>query len=156
MHRQTGRGRGRLSPALGRYRRVMATLLAHITVRAGAEECFEEIARGLYERTHADEVGVRCYEYWRGSEPRSYYTLLAFDDHRSFVAHQASNHHETASPALGHVIERLRLEWLDPIGGASDLPPTEMQPAGPGADDLVQRYTDRFAAQIADWWLKLR
>jgi quinol monooxygenase YgiN len=138
------------------YVRAMATLLAHITVRPGTEARFEAIARGLYERTRADEVGVRRYEYWRGSEPRSYYTLLAFDDHRSFIAHQTSDHHETASPALRDVIERLRLEWLDPISGASDLPPTDMQPAQPGADDLVQRYTDRFAAQIADWWLELR
>jgi len=130
----------------------MATLLAHITVRPGAEADFESIARTLYERTHATESGVRHYEYWRGSEPRTYYTLLAFDDHRAFVAHQASDHHEAASPQLGPVIERIRLEWVDPIDGASPLEPTEMQPAPVDADDLTADYTERYAARIADWW----
>ena len=134
----------------------MATLLAHITVRSGAERQFEDIARTLYDRTHAREHGVRRYEYWRGAEPRTYYTLLAFDDHRSFIVHQTSDHHETASPALGQVIESLRLEWVDPIANASPLPATDPQPAPLGAPDLVVEYTDRFAAAVAQWWLALR
>ena len=134
----------------------MATLLAHITVRPGSEAEFEELARTLSERTHATETGVRRYEYWRGSEPRSYYTLLAFDDHRAFIAHQTSDHHEAASPQLGGLIERLRLEWLDPVEGACELPSTEMQPAATGADDLTVAYTARFAAVIADWWTPRR
>lgn len=134
----------------------MATLLAHITVRPGAEREFERIASTLYERTHALETGVRRYEYWRGAEPRTYYALLAFDDHRAFIAHQTSNHHEMASPELGRVIESLRLEWLDPVAGASALPTTEMQPPVEGGTDLVVAYTDRFAAAIAEWWLALR
>lgn len=134
----------------------MATLLAHITVRPGAEREFERIARTLYERTHALETGVRRYEYWRGAQPRTYYTLLAFDDHRAFIAHQTSDHHESASPELGLVIESLRLEWLDPVAGASPLPATETQSPVDGASDLVLAYTDRFAAAIADWWLALR
>lgn len=134
----------------------MATLLAHITVRPGAEREFERIARTLYERTHALETGVRRYEYWRGAQPRTYYTLLAFDDHRAFIAHQTSDHHESASPELGLVIESLRLEWLDPVVGASPLPATETQSPVDGASDLVLAYTDRFAAAIADWWLALR
>jgi quinol monooxygenase YgiN len=134
----------------------MATLLAHITVRPGNESQFEDVARALYARTHADELGVRRYEYWRGSEPRSYYTLLSFDDHRAFIAHQTSPHHESASPALGQLIEHLRLEWLDPVEGASALPVTAHQPAAEGASDLVVAYTDRFAAHVADWWLAQR
>lgn len=134
----------------------MATLLAHITVRAGMEAEFEDLARTLYERTHATETGVRRYEYWRGSQPRSYYTLLAFDDHRAFIVHQTSEHHEAASPQFGRTIENLRLEWVDPIDGACELPPTEMQPAPEGADDLVAAYTERFAAIIAPWWSDLR
>ena len=134
----------------------MATLLAHITVRPGAEADFEAIARTLYERTHADEPEVLRYEYWRGSEPRSYYTLLAFDDHRAFVDHQTSDHHEAASPQLGPVIERIRLEWVDPIQGAAPLGPTEMQPARYDADELTAAYTQRYAALVADWWAPLR
>mgnify|MGYP000016916782 CR=1 FL=1 len=134
----------------------MATLLAHITVRPGVEAEFESLARTLYERTHATETGVRRYEYWRGSEPRSYYTLLAFDDHRAFIAHQTSDHHEAASSQLGGLIERLRLEWLDPVEGACELPLTEMQSAPDGADDLTVASTERFAAVIADWWAPRR
>jgi quinol monooxygenase YgiN len=130
----------------------MATLLAHITVRPGAEAEFEALARTLYERTHATETGVLRYEYWRGADERSYYTLLSFADHRAFIAHQTSDHHESASPELGRLIESLRLEWLDPIAGASELPATEMQPVPDGADDLTVAYTDRFAALIAPWW----
>jgi quinol monooxygenase YgiN len=130
----------------------MATLLAHITVRPGAESDFEAVARTLYERTHTTETGVRHYEYWRGAEPRTYYTLLAFDDHRGFIAHQTSDHHEEASPKLGGLIESLRLEWVDPVPGASALPPTAMQDAPADADELTLTYTDRFAAVIAAWW----
>ncbi len=130
----------------------MATILAHITVRPGTEAEFEALARTLYERTHATETRVRHYEYWRGAEPRMYYTLLSFDDHSAFIAHQTSEHHETASPELGRMIESLRLEWVDPVPGASALPPTQMQAAPPGADALMMAYTDRFAAVIADWW----
>lgn len=134
----------------------MATLLAHIRIRAGAEAEFEVLARTLYERTHATESAVIRYEYWRGAEERTFYTLLSFEDHRGFIAHQTSDHHEAASPELGRLIERLRLEWLDPIEGAAALPRTEMQSAPSGADDLTAEYTDRYAAIIAPWWVPLR
>lgn len=131
-------------------------MLAQITVREGREADFEDIARTLYAASHASEPGLRYYEYWRGSEPRTYYTLLAFDDHRAFIEHQTSDHHEEASPRFGDVMEAFRLEFVDPIAGASPLPPTEHQAAPDGADDLTVKYTDRFAAQVADWWADLR
>ena len=134
----------------------MATLLAHITVRPGSEAEFEAVARTLYERTHATETAVTYYEYWRGADPRTYYTLLSFDDHRAFIAHQTSTHHEAASPVIRRLVESIRLEWVDPIDGASPLPSTEMQPAPEGADALTLEYTDRFAAVVAEWWLALR
>jgi len=134
----------------------MATLLAHITVKPGCEERFETLARVLHEATHLSETAVRHYDYWRGADDRTYYTLLSFDDHRGFVIHQTSDHHEEASPVIGELVEAIRLEWVDPVQGASDLPPTVMQPASAGADELTVLYTDRFAAQIADWWLALR
>ena len=134
----------------------MATLLAHITVRPGSETEFEAIARTLYEQTHAAESAVRYYEYWRGADPRTYYTLLSFDDHRAFIAHQTSDHHEAASPVIGRLVESIRLEWVDPIEGAGNLPSTEMQPALDDADVLTLEYTDRFAAVVAEWWLAQR
>jgi quinol monooxygenase YgiN len=134
----------------------MATILAHITIKPGSEARFEQIARDLYSGTHAEETGVRHYQYWRGDAPRTYYTLLSFDDFQTFMVHQTSPHHESASPALGEVMEAFRLEWVDPIQGASDLPPTEHQPAAADANELTKAYTDRFAAKVADWWKELR
>ncbi len=134
------------------YSSPMATILAHITVRAGEEQRFETIARSLYTATHDTETGVRRYEYWRGAEPRTYYTLLAFDDFVTFIGHQTSPHHESASPDLGAVLESIRLEWVDPIEGASPLPRTASQSMPADADELTQKYARRFAAQIAAWW----
>lgn len=134
----------------------MATILAHITVKPGTEERFEAIARELHDATHALERGVRRYEYWRGGHPRTYYTLLSFDDHRTFITHQTSDHHEEASPKLGEVCESIRLEWVDPIEHVSPLGPTDHQDAPEGADDLTALYSERFAAVVADWWLGLR
>jgi quinol monooxygenase YgiN len=130
----------------------MATILAHIRVKPGTEAAFEDIARRLFSATHDTETGVRRYEYWRGTEPRTYYTLLAFDDFRTFIRHQTSEHHEAASPEIGKVVEALRLEWVDPVQGASDLPPTASQELPVDADELTRTYATRFAAQIADWW----
>lgn len=134
----------------------MATILAHITIRAGKEAEFEAIARELYAASHGSEPALRHYEYWRGADERQYYAFLAFDDHRAFITHQTSDHHEGAAPALGRVIERIRLEFVDPVQSASPLPPTEHQDAPPDADELTTTYTDRYAAQVAAWWEALR
>jgi quinol monooxygenase YgiN len=134
----------------------MATMLAHITVKSGTEELWEGICRRMYDASHGAEPGLLRYEYWRGAEPRTYYTLLSFEDHRAFVVHQTSDHHETASPNIRECMESFRLEFVDPIGGASPLPPTDHQSAPDGANELTREYTDRFAAQVADWWLALR
>lgn len=134
----------------------MATILAHITVRAGSEAQFEALARELFVGTHTTETGVRAYDYWRGATPRTYYTLLSFEDFPTFIAHQTSGHHEAASPELGAVVETMRLEWVDPIAGASKFVPTEDKAIPSGSDELTIRYAKRFAAQVADWWLALR
>jgi len=134
----------------------MATILAHIKVRAGREDDFETLARDLYAATHAAESDVLSYQYWRGAEPRSYYTLLAFADHRAFVVHQSSEHHDAVGAGLREVIEDMTLEWVDPIEGASPLPPTNHQHAAPEADDAVVSVTAAYAAVVADWWLAHR
>ena len=134
----------------------MATILAHVTVKPGFEERWEDICRRMFSATHENETAVRRYEYWRGQDERTYYTLLSFDDHRAFIVHQTSEHHETESPRIGECVESLRLEWVDPIQGACDLPSTDHQTAPDGASDLTAKYTDRFAAQVADWWLSMR
>lgn len=134
----------------------MTTLLAQITVRPGSEAAFERVARELYLASHRSEPELRYYEYWRGETERSYYALLAFADHRAWIAHQVSDHHESASPELGPLIESIRLEFVDPVAGASPLPPTEFQPAPSDADELTVNYTERFKANVVQWWAEQR
>jgi quinol monooxygenase YgiN len=131
----------------------MATILAHITVKPGCAERFEAIAAELYRATHDHEPDVRRYEYWRGAEPNTYYTLLSFDSFAAFISHQTSDHHETASPQLGDVLAGLRLEWVDPISDASPLARTRASgPVPDDAEQLTRRYWQRFAADVAEWW----
>jgi len=134
----------------------MTTILAHITVKAGCEAEFEAIASKLYAESHELEPDIRRYEYWRGADERTYYTLLSFDDQQAFITHQTSDHHEIASPQIGTVVEAIKLEWVDPMTNASPLAPTNAQDAPADADELTTLYTERFAAQVADWWLSLR
>lgn len=134
----------------------MATILAHIRVHDGKERAFETIARELHGLTHANESGVRHYEYWRGAEPGLYYCLLAFDDFHAFLVHQTSDHHEDASPRISALIRDMKLEWVDPVAGASTLPPTNMQELPAGADELTRLAHRVFAAQVKAWWESLR
>jgi hypothetical protein len=50
----------------------------------------------------------------------------------------------------------LRLEWVDPIQGGSELPPTENQDLSDSLDELTRSYAKRFAAQVAPWWNEVR
>jgi len=134
----------------------MATLFAHITVKPGCEAEFETIAKELYEATHANETGCLRYEYWRGAEPRLYYSLLSFEDFDAFLRHQTSDHHEAASPRIGEVCEDVKLEWVDPLPNASPMPLTEMQPLAEGADEKTKLYHQIFAARVQDWWPRPR
>ena len=134
----------------------MATILAHLKIKPGEGERFEAIARRLHESTHGEESEVLRYEYWRGAEPDSYYTLLAFRDEHGFISHQVSDHHEEAGVGLGEVLADIRLEWLDPIEGASDLPPTRRQAPIADPTDRWTHYHESMGAQVQDWWLDRR
>jgi quinol monooxygenase YgiN len=133
----------------------VATILAHIQIHPGKEADFEALVSELHAAT-TREAGKRHYEYWRSAEPGLYYCLLAFDDFHAFLVHQTSDHHEEASPRLGELIAKMRLEWVDPVQGASELPPTNMQPLPEGANALTTRYHQLFAATLQDWWQPLR
>ena len=133
----------------------MATALAHIRVRPGQEHRFEQIAQELHDATHACERDVRRYEYWRGAERGTYYALESFDQFAGFLAHEDSLHHVAALPALREVLQEVRLEWVDPVAGASPLTPTELTPP-PDAIDHEDASPERYGARIQDWWLSLR
>jgi len=130
----------------------MATLLAHIQVKPGHEADFEAIAAELHRDTHLEETGCLRYEYWRGAAPGFYYSLLSFEDFHAFLRHQVSDHHEAASPRIGDVCEKVKLEWVDPLDDSSPLPPTRMQALPEGADEKTTLYHEAFAALTQEWW----
>jgi quinol monooxygenase YgiN len=134
----------------------MTTLLVHIKIRAGREREFEAAARRMYEASHAGEAGLRRYEYWRGQEPGTYYTLEAFDDYNGFLRHQASGHHEGETNVFRETIESIRLEWVDALADASPLAPTVAVPLPPDADDTMTAYASRQPLEVAAWWAPLR
>lgn len=132
----------------------MATILAHISVKPDRVSDFEETIRTLFEATHRLEPGCLRYEYWRGAEENFYYCLLSFEDFRAFLTHQTSDHHE--APDFGAMLETIRLEWIDPVDGASSLPPTNRQALADDASEAARSYATRYDVVIADWWSKLR
>lgn len=134
----------------------MATLLAHIRIKAGSEARFEEVAQDMFERTHGHEKNVRRYEFWRGAEPSTYYCLESFDDLHGFLEHQTSAHHEEHGPTFGEVIEDMWLEWVDPIADASPLAPTKNQALSQDATDEMRDKFPRFSSIAADWWSAFR
>ena len=134
----------------------MATILAHISLKPGCAARFEETARAMFAASHGKEAALKRYEYWRAQEPDHYYCLLAFDDFMGFMAHQTSPHHEAAAAPLMDVIADLKLEWLDPVEGASPLPATNAQQIPDTASDLLKSYAEMFPVNMAPWWAKLR
>ncbi|MET0545984.1 MAG: antibiotic biosynthesis monooxygenase family protein [Caulobacterales bacterium] len=134
----------------------MATILAHIKIKPGFEPDFEKTARAMFAASHRNEPALKRYEYWRSQKPGEYYCLLAFDDFVGFLEHQGSPHHEAAAAPLMNAIADLQLEWLDPVQGASPLPPTNTQNLPANASELVRRYAEMFPVVMANWWLPLR
>ncbi len=53
-------------------------------------------------------------------------------------------------------IAELRLEWVDPVQGASPLPAAPPQPLASDALALVRRYTEMMPVVMADGWVPLR
>lgn len=134
----------------------MATILAHIRVKVGLEAEFERTARAMFAASHGNERALKRYEYWRSQNEREYYCLLSFDDFIGFMQHQSSPHHEAAAAPLMDVIADLRLEWIDPVQGASPLPSTRPQAVPAEADALVRSYAEMMPVVMADWWAPLQ
>ncbi len=132
----------------------MTTLLARLRVHPGKEADFERTVRPLWAATHQLEPACRRYEYWRGQEPGVYYCLLSFDDFVGFMTHQTSPHHE--APDFPALLAEINLEYLDPVGGASDLAPTNPQPMPEGTSELMQTYARNHAFALPDWWNRMR
>ena len=134
----------------------MATFLAHLKVKSGSEAAFEQTAAALQAATHENEKRMLRYEYWRGTEPGTYYTLASFEDFDAFLEHQTSEHHERIGRELMSYVDDITFEWVDPMSSASPLPSTEMQPLPEDATEVAARYHERFAVRDGAWWEVLR
>lgn len=128
----------------------MATILAHIDIKPGKEAEWEAIMADMVSQTFAHEDAVLRYEYFKGQQPNRYYCLLSFEDKWAFYVHQASDYHE------GHdfesVIAGFELEYLDPVRGACELPPTLNPPLPNDASEITRRTEGLFPIAMADWW----
>ena len=69
---------------------------------------------------------------------------------------QISDHHEEATPPLMEVIEDEQLEWVDPVQGASPLPPTNPQELPEDAPDIAKTYDEILRIVAPNWWNELR
>ena len=72
------------------------------------------------------------------------------------LKHQISEYHEAAGAQYDGVIEDINLEWLDAIEDAAPVGVTEMQKVPEDASDLAKEYGESHAAEVQDWWMKLR
>ncbi len=141
----------------------MFALLAHIVLRSGTTARFEELARQLAYESVTREAGLRRYEYFRREEPDHFLAMMAFDDYRDFIAHQASEHHHVLAGAMRDMIVEIRLERIDPIPGCSILAPvggvvvTAVRPdlSPPNDAELAARtehYQQRYPMSAVSWW----
>ena len=134
----------------------MATFLAHIKVHEGKEKRFEEIAKELFSATHEKEDEVIRYEYWRGSESQTYYTSASFKDYLGFLKHQVSSHHEELAAELREITSEIKIEWVDPVQGASELVETNHQNPPSEWGELANSYSNRLSAHAQPWWIENR
>ncbi len=127
----------------------MTTILAHIEIKTGKEEQFESIMKDMAEKTLL-EPGVLRYEYFKGQQENFYYCLLAFKDKWAFYEHQNSDHHEGHD--FADVLKNVKLEYLDPVDGASPLPHTLDPPLTEQMSEAMKTAEARYPSQIASWW----
>ena len=133
----------------------MSTLLAKAKLKPEFEDFFEDIARQVFRSTHENESAVIRYEYFRGTDERTYYVLLSFENFDGFMTHQVADYHHNVD--FMDCFEEFRLEWLDPIKGASPLVESETEGTVDSAhDDRWNQYVRNHSETTPEWWLPLR
>ena len=133
----------------------MTTLLAKAIVKPGMESQWEELARAVFPPTHEHEDGCKHYEYWRGSDPRTYYVLLAFDDFDAFMSHQVADHHHDQGFATISRSSR----WSSSTQFRVHRPLGPSETGGqerPDATDVWNTYVRNHSKPTPEWWLPLR
>ena len=133
----------------------MSTLLAKAKLKPEFEDFFENIARKVFRSTHDNEPAVVRYEYFRGTDERTYYVLLSFENFDGFMIHQVADYHHNVD--FMDCFEEFRLEWLDPLNGASRLVESETEgTVDPSHGDLWNNYVKNHSETTPKWWLPLR
>jgi len=132
----------------------MATFLCTVKIVKGKEQEFEALARHLFACTRKLEPGCSAYGFYRAKAERTYYSLAAFEDYGAFLNHQNSEYHE--APDWLALLEDVRLEWIDPIAGASEFNPTNPVELSPDASEGERKYAQEFPIIVEDWWRVMR
>ena len=133
----------------------MSTLLAKAKLKPEFEDFFEDIARKVFRSTHDNESAVVRYEYYRGTDERTYYVLLSFENFDGFMTHQVADYHHNVD--FMDCFEEFRLEWLDPINGASPLVESETEgTVDTSRAHLWNNYVKNHSETTPKWWLSLR
>ena len=132
----------------------MATLLCHIEINPGKVQEFEAVMKEMYRRTHAEEPNCIRYEYFRSARPTVYYSLLSFTDRFAFLQHQVSDYHEGYDFAA--MIKSLEMEWVDPVGDASPLIPTESGALPETVDEVIKTAAETYVIEVQEWWQQYR
>ena len=133
----------------------VSTLLAHVKINHGLDDHREGIALCVFSATHDNEDGCVRYEYWRGSESRTYYVLLSFQSFDDFMTHQVADYHHNTD--FRDCFEDFNLEWVDPIENASPL--IQSETSGETKEDrgeVWNNYVRNHSSEIPAWWLKQR
>ena len=133
----------------------MSTLLAKAKLKPEFEDFFEDIARAVFQATHQNESAVVRYEYFRGTDDRTYYVLLSFQDFDGFMEHQVADYHHNVD--FMDCFEEFRLEWVDPVDGASPLVQSQTRGTTDNSrDDRWNQYVQNHSEATPDWWLSQR
>lgn len=133
----------------------MSTLLAKAKLKPQFEDFFEDIARVVFQATHDNESAMVRYEYFRGTDDRTYYVLLSFENFEGFMEHQVADYHHNVD--FMDCFEEFRLEWVDPIEGVSPLVQSETQGTlDDSRDDRWNQYVENHSEVTPKWWLSQR
>ena len=131
----------------------MVAILVHVTIKPDRTAQFEAIERDLAAATHANEPDCLRYECWRAAAPNSYYVLLAFRNAAGFYTHQISDWHERRLTGLYACFDDFKLEFIDPVQGASGaFPPTLDEPPPGQMSAREAEYRQMMPVVIQQWW----
>lgn len=132
-------------------------IFGRVKVKPGRAARFEELMAEMIRET-AHELACTRYEYWRMSEPDTYFLMECFVDVNGFFTHAAAPFHERISlAAKEECIESLYWEWVDFMGAAhTRFSTTSDLPLPPDTPADVKKQKELAPVQEASWWVELR